>query len=137
MISDGTETVRDHTIAATRAEEPTQINAVAATTQLAATGSGTAPPILNATWMASVPTMGMTKLITLPKMVDSPKIFTWYRLEIKQFTEWCQAHQVNQMSSQEQWSLIAQCFPQETLDVMETIVRGKRREEDRNLRNSA
>ena len=55
--------------------------------------------------------MGMTKLNTLPKMVDSPKILTWSRLEIKQFTERCQANQVNQMSTPEQWSLIAQCFP--------------------------
>ena len=130
MISDGTATVRDPTIAGTRAsEEPTLITAVAASTQLAATGSGTAPPTLNATWTASVPTMGMTKLITLPKSVDSPKIFKWSRLEIKQFTE-CQAHQVNQMSMREQWSLRAQCFPQETLDVMETIVGGRRSEED-------
>ena len=34
------------------------------------------------------------------------------------------------MSMQEQWSLIAQCFPQDTLDVMETIVGGKLSEED-------
>ena len=74
--------------------------------------------------------MGMAKLITLPKMDDSPKILTWSRLEIKQFTERCQANQVNQMSTQEQWSLIAQCFPQETLDVMETIVGGRRSEEN-------
>jgi len=63
-------------------------------------------------------------------MVDSPKILTWSRLEIKQFNEWCQAHQVNQMSTQEQWTLIAQLSPQETLDVMETIVGGRRSEED-------
>ena len=30
----------------------------------------------------------------------------------------------------EQWSLITQCSPQDTLDVMETIVGGKRSEED-------
>jgi len=59
-------------------------------------------------------------------MFDSPKILTWSR----QLNEWCQAHQVNQMSTQEQWSLITQCFPQETLDVMETIVGGRRSEED-------
>jgi len=31
--------------------------------------------------------MGITKLITLPKMVDSPKILTWSWLEIKQFND--------------------------------------------------
>jgi len=79
MISDGTATVRDPTISATRVtEEKTQATTVAAAkTQLAATGSGTAPTTtLNATWTANVPTMGMIKLITLPKMVDSPKILT-------------------------------------------------------------
>jgi len=50
--------------------------------------------------------------------------------EIKLFNEWCQARQVTQMSTPEQWSLIAQCFPQDTLDVMETIVGGKRSGED-------
>jgi len=85
---------------------------------------------LNVTWTDSAPTMVMTNLITLPKMVDSPKILTWSRLEIKQFNKWCQSHQVNQMSTQEQWSLIAQLFPQETLNIMETIVGGKRSEED-------
>ena len=34
------------------------------------------------------------------------------------------------MSTQEQWSLITQCFPQDTLDVMETIAGEKRSEED-------
>ena len=34
------------------------------------------------------------------------------------------------MSTPEQWSLIAQFFPQETLDIMETIVGGRRNEED-------
>jgi len=34
------------------------------------------------------------------------------------------------MSTHEQWSLIAQCFPQKILDVMETIVGGRRSEED-------
>ena len=33
------------------------------------------------------------------------------------------------MSSQEMWNLIAQCFPQDTIDIMETIVLGKRGEE--------
>jgi len=65
-----------------------------------------------------------------PTITATGKILAWSRLEIKQFTEWCQANQVNQMSTQEQWSLIAQCFPQETLDVMETIVGGRRSEED-------
>ena len=31
------------------------------------------------------------------------------------------------MSTQEHWSLIVQCFSQDTLDVMEKIVRGKRK----------
>ena len=60
-------------------------------------------------------------------MVDSPKILTWSRVEIIQFNEWCEVHQV---STQEQWGLIAHWFPQETLDVMETIVGGRRSEED-------
>ena len=33
------------------------------------------------------------------------------------------------MSGQEQWNLIAQCFPQDTIDIMETIVLGERGEE--------
>jgi len=121
LIADGVATARDPTTKATRAMEvQTQATAAAATTQLAATQSEAAPPTIpNATWTANAPTMGMTKLITLPKMVDSTKILTRSRLEIKQFNEWCQTHHVNQMSTQEQRSLIAQCFPQETLVVME------------------
>jgi hypothetical protein len=89
MITDETATVRNPTTTATRATEETQTTAAAAATLLTATGSGTAPTTtLNAAWTANGPTMGMTKLITLPKMVDSPKILTWSRLEIKQFTEW-------------------------------------------------
>ena len=131
LITDGTATVRDPTISSTRATEETQTTAASAATLSTGIGIATAPTTtLNATWTANGPTMGMTKLITLPKMVDSPKILTWSRLEIKQFTEWCQANQVNNMSTPEQWSLIAQCFPQETMDVMETIVGGRRNEED-------
>jgi len=131
LITDGTATVRDPTVSSTRATEETQTAAASAATLSTGIGIATAPTTtLNATWTANGPTMGMTKLITLPKMVDSPKILTWSRLEIKQFTEWCQANQVNHMSTPEQWSLIAQCFPQETMDVMETIVGGRRNEED-------
>jgi hypothetical protein len=129
LITDGIASVRDPTMSLTWATEETQTTAAPSATL--STVTATAPTTaLNATWTANGPTMGMTKLITLPKMVDSPKIYTWSRLEIKQFTEWCQANQVNQMSTPEQWSLIAQCFPQETLDVMETIVGGRRNEED-------
>jgi len=42
------------------------------------------PPV---TWMAGALAIGMTKLITLPKMVDSPKILTWSLAEIKQFND--------------------------------------------------
>ena len=82
-------------------------------------------PHVTATWAASAPAREFLLLITLPNMVDSPRILTWYLAEIKQFNKWCQAHQVNEMSTQEQWSLIVQCFSQDTLDVMEKIVRGK------------
>ena len=70
-----------------------------------------------------------TAIVRDPTITATGKILAWSRLAFKQFTEWCQANQVNQMSTQEQWSLIAQCFPQETLDVMETIVGGRRSEE--------
>ena len=83
-------------------------------------------PRLNTSWAVSAPAMGMTKLITLSKMVDSQKILTLSLAEIKQFNEWFQAHQLNQMNTQEQWSLIAYCFPQDTLGVTETIVGWKR-----------
>jgi len=77
----------------------------------------------------ATPTVGITKLITLPKMADSPKIVTWSLQEIMQFMDWCQTHQLSQMSSQKQWNLIAQCFPQDTIDIMETIDLGKRVDE--------
>ena len=63
-------------------------------------------------------------------MAVSPKITTWSPQEIKQFGDWCQTHQPSQMSGQEQWNFIAQCFPQDTVDVMEKIFLGKRGEEN-------
>ena len=38
-------------------------------------------------------------------------------------------HQLSQTSGPEMWNLIVQCFPQDTIDIMETIVLGKQGEE--------
>ena len=113
-----------------------QLSAINATPAEVATGkvseipeaARVAPPSALATTEDATPkdtpTIGVTKLVTLPKMADSPKITTWSLQEIKQFADWCQTHQLSQMSGQEQWNLISQCFPQDSIDVMETIVLG-------------
>jgi len=91
-----------------------------------------APPSALATTddatLKAIPTIGVTKLVNLPKMADRPKITTWSLQKIKQFADWCQTHQLSKMSGQLEPHLLV--LPQDTIDVMETIVLEKRVEEN-------
>ena len=73
--------------------------------------------------------IGLTKMMTLPKKSESPRITTWSLSEVKLFTEWCTTHQVFQLDNIQAWSVINQCFDQDVITTMETLVCGRRRRE--------
>jgi len=74
-------------------------------------------------------TIGLTKMTTLPKKSESPRITTWSLSEVKLFSEWCTTHQVSQLDNIQAWSVINQCFDQDVITTMETLVCGRRRTE--------
>ena len=67
--------------------------------------------------------------MTLPKKSDSPRITTWSLSEVKLFADWCATHQVFQLDNVQAWSVINQCFDQDVITTMETLVCGRRRTE--------
>ena len=67
--------------------------------------------------------------LTLPKKSESPRITTWSLLEVKLFAEWCTKHQVFQLDNIQAWSVINQCFDQDVITTMETLVCVDRRTE--------
>ena len=69
------------------------------------------------------------KMMTLPKKSESPRITTWSLSEVKLFAEWCTTHQVFQLDNVQAWSVINQCFDQDVITTMETLVCGRRRRE--------
>ena len=66
-------------------------------------------------------------MMTLPKKSESPRITTWFLSEVKLFAEWCTTHQVFQLDNVQAWSVINQCFDQDVMTTMETLVCGRRR----------
>ena len=68
-------------------------------------------------------------MMTLPKKSESLRITTWSLSEVKLFAEWCTTHQVFQLDNVQEWSVINQCFDQDIVTAMETLVCGRRRTE--------
>ena len=68
-------------------------------------------------------------MMTLPKKLESPRIKTWSLSEVKLFSEWCTTHQVFQLDNIQAWSVINQCFDQDVITTMGTLVCGRRRTE--------
>ena len=48
---------------------------------------------------ATTAAIGLTKMMTLPKKSDSPRITTWSLSEVKLFADWCATHQVFQLDN--------------------------------------
>jgi len=69
--------------------------------------------------------IGLTKMMTS----ESPRITTWSLSEVKLFVEWCTTHQVFQLENVLAWSVINQCFDQDVITTLETLVCGRRRTE--------
>ena len=59
--------------------------------------------------------IGLTKMMTLPKKSESPRITTWSLSEVKLFAEWFATHQVFQLDNVQAWSVISQCFDQDVI----------------------
>ena len=59
---------------------------------------------------ATTAAIGLTKMMTLPKKSESPRITTWSLSEVKLFAEWCTTHQVFQLDNVQAWSVINQYF---------------------------
>jgi hypothetical protein len=72
--------------------------------------------------------IGLTKMMMLPKS-ESPRITTVSLSEVKLFAEWCATHQVFQLDNVQAWSVINQCFDQDVITTLETLVCGRRRTE--------
>ena len=68
-------------------------------------------------------------MMTLPKKSESPRITTWSLSEVKLFADWCATHQVFQLDNVQAWSVINQCFDQDVITTLETLVCGRRRTE--------
>ena len=72
--------------------------------------------------------IGLTKMMTLPKKSESPRITTWSLSEVKLFAERCTTHQVFQLDNAQAWSVINQFFERNVITTLETLVCGRRTE---------